>query len=252
LLGPIGFREAIALTLPSFLLVLGDANMYQRFFSARSPEVAARAVRTLAIGVLFLEIAIILAAWMGSALAPGLDAPGRVLAVVARDHVPVALGSLLLAAIVAIVVSTADSYLLVPATCLVRDVWQRFLRPEADERELVRVSRAVVIVLGILAWTLTKLSDRFLAVALWAYTMYGAGITPSLLAAFLWPRATKQGAVASIATGITLTIGWELHPLVPGIDTVYVALLGSVTALVGVSLATPPPEHGGRLEASPR
>jgi SSS family solute:Na+ symporter/sodium/proline symporter len=158
----------------------------------------------------------------------------------------VLLGALILATIVAIIVSTADSYLLVPATCLVRDVWQRFVRPGADEAELVRVSRIVVVLLGLVALGLTRLSDRFLAVALWAYTMYGAGITPSLLAAFLWPRATAAGAVASIATGIAITVLWELHPLLPGVATVYPALLGSVGALVLVSLATPRVER--RLE----
>jgi Na+/proline symporter len=235
--------EAIALTLPAFLLVLGDANMYQRFFSARDPAAAARAVRWLAAGVLAMEIGIIACAWMGSALTGPLESPGYVLAVVARDHLPALLGAVLLATIVAIIVSTADSYLLVPATCLVRDVYQRFLRRDASEARLVVVSRVVVVALGIVAWGLTHLSDRFLAVALWAYTMYGTGITPSLVAAFIWPRATATGAVASIATGIGVTIGWETVGLrfAPGIPTVYPAIALSVAALVVGSLATPPP-----------
>ncbi len=251
-LGVLSVPEAVALTLPAFLLVLGDANMYQRFFSARTPGAARRSVQALAVGVLVLEFAIILCAWLGSALTGPLDSPGHVLAIVARDHVPVALGALLLATIVAVIVSTADSYLLVPATCLVRDGWQRFLRPQADERELVAVSRWVVIGLGVVAWGLTHVSDRFLAVALWAYTMYGAGITPALLAAFLWPRATAPGAVASIAGGIAVTIGWETlgKRAFPAIDTVYPALIASVGALVLVSLLTRPPANA-RLEPPP-
>jgi len=251
LFGVLGPAEAVALTLPSFLLVLGDANMYQRFFSARDPRAAARAVRWLAAGVLAMELGIIACAWMGSALTGPLANPGHVLAVVARDHVPAALGALLLATIVAIIVSTADSYLLVPATCLVRDVYQRFLRPDAGEGRLVVVSRLVVIGLGVVAWGLTHVSDRFLTVALWAYTMYGAGITPSLVAAFVWPRATATGAVASIATGIAVTIGWELvgARFLPGVPTVYPAIALSVAALVVGSLATPPPLRTTRLGA---
>jgi Na+/proline symporter len=241
--GVIGPREAVALTLPSFLLVLGDANMYQRFFSARDPEAAARAVRWLALGVLAMEIGIIGCAWMGSALTGPLENPGHVLAVVARDHVPALLGAVLLASIVAIIVSTADSYLLVPATCLVRDVYQRFSRPDATETQLVAVSRIVVLALGLVAYGLTYLSDRFLAVALYAYTMYGAGITPSLVAAFVWPRATATGAVASMATGIGVTIIWETfgERIVPGVATVYPALALSVATLIIGSLLTAPP-----------
>lgn len=241
--GVLSVPQAIALTLPAFLLVLGDANMYQRFFSARTPAGAARGVRWLVPGVLLMELAIIGCAWLGSGLVGELDSPGHVLVIVARDHLPVLLGALLLATILAIIVSTADSYLLVPATCLVRDVWERFVRRGAGEQELVRVSRVAVLLLGAIAWGLTHVSDRFLAVALWAYTMYGAGITPSLVAAFVWPRATSTGAVASIATGILVTILWEVggKRWMPGVDTVYPALALSLLALVVGSLVTARP-----------
>ena len=45
--------------------------------------------------------------------------------------------------------------------------------------------------------------------ALFAYTIYGAGITPALLAAFFWKRATKAGAVASILTGVASSCAWK-------------------------------------------
>jgi Na+/proline symporter len=174
-----------------------------------------------------------------------------VLPIVARDHAPLLLGSLLLATIVAVIVSTADSYLLVPSTCLVRDVYQRFLARDASEAELVRASRVAVIGLGLAAYGLTHLSDRFLAVALYAYTMYGAGITPALVAAFVWPRATATGAVASISTGILVTIVWETWGarIVPGLETVYPALTLSVAALVIGSFLTPAPQGPSRLDS---
>ena len=251
ILGVVGPKEAIALTLPAFLLVLGDANMYQRFFSARSPVAAGLAVRWLAVGVLVMEVAIIGSAWIGSSLTGALEDPGRVIAIVARDHLPALLGAVLLATIVAIIVSTADSYLLVPATCLVRDLYQRFVRPGASEKDLVLMSRLAVVGLGLIAYGLTHLSDRFLAVALYAYTMYGAGITPSLLAAFLWPRATATGAVASISAGIGVTLLWETFGdrVIPGVETVYPAVLASVAALVVGSLLTRPDERGRALGA---
>jgi solute:Na+ symporter, SSS family len=82
--------------------------------------------------------------------------------------------------------------------------------------------------------------------ALWAYTMYGAAITPALLAAFLWPRVTRAGGVASILAGMVTTLGWEIYARQAGgypyeVATVYPALAFSLIALVGVSLATPKP-----------
>jgi len=238
--GPIGPVEALGLTLPAFLLVLGDANMYQRFFSARTEGTArAAAIWTLA-GVAFMEFAIILTAWFASALEPDLDVPGRVIAFAARDHLPQALGSLMLTTIMAIVLSTAGSYLLAPATAIVRDIYQRFVNPNASEQALVIWLRVWVVFLGAAAFCLSTLSDEFLSVALLAYTVYGAAITPALIAAFCWKRATALGAVASITSGTATTLIWKLLGD-ESVDAVLPAIFVSVLALIVVSLLTPPP-----------
>ncbi len=239
--GPIGWVEALGLLLPPFLLVLGDANMYQRFFSARSVGVAKRAVLWALVGITFMEFAIIVTAWVASSLEPGLEIPGRVLAFSSRDHLPVVLGALMLTTIMAIVLSTAGSYLLSPATALVRDVYQRFVNPHASERTLVILLRVMVVVLGVAAYYLSTLSDEFLSVALLAYTIYGAAITPALIASFYWKRATATGAVASIVTGTGTTLLWKWAG-VSGIDAVLPAIAASVLALVVFSyLSSPPP-----------
>ncbi|MBI4468533.1 MAG: sodium:solute symporter family protein [Acidobacteria bacterium] len=256
LFGPISGIEAVGLILPPFLLIMGDANMYQRFFSARTAGIAERAVLWLLLGVGFMEAMIILTAWVASALEPHLDIHGRVIAYAARDHLPVYVGALVLTTIMAVIMSTAISYLLVPATCLMRDVYQRFIKPDASDRSIVILSRVFVVALGIIAFGLSRLSNEFLKVALYAYTIYGAGITPSLIAAFFWKRATAAGAIASIVAGTAVTLIWEVTglgtstPLRLGfpegvtIEAVVPAILISVATLITVSLLTPPPhEH---------
>jgi SSS family solute:Na+ symporter/sodium/proline symporter len=252
LFGPITPLQAMGLLLPSFLLILGDANMYQRFFSARNEGVAKRAVIWMLVGVAFMEFMIIFTAWVCSALEPNLQIHGRVIAYASRDHLPVAIGALMLTTIIAIVVSTAESYLLVPATCVIRDIYQRFVRPDASEANIVLLSRLIVVILGVVAFGLSRLSSEFLSVALYAYTIYGASITPSLLAAFFWKRATAAGAIASIIAGTFVTIVWEqmkFGSAVPArfgwpdvtIDAVIPAIVVSVITLVAVSLLTTPP-----------
>lgn len=244
--GPIGWKEALGLLLPPALLVLGDANMYQRFFSAQTPRMARHATVWLLFGVFFMELMIILTAWAGSALewqGGNLGRPGRVLAYVARDHLPVALGAMLLTTIMAIIVSTAISYLLVPATALVRDVYQRFINPQATERRLVWLLRGLVVFLGGVAYVISTYSEQFLSVALKAYTIYGTGVTPSLVAALIWKRATAYGSIASIITGVATTLVWEFGGFGErtGVDPVIPAIALSVVVLVVVSLLTPPP-----------
>lgn len=245
LFGPISGIEAVGLLLPPFLLILGDANMYQRFFSARNEGTARRAVLFMLAGVAFMETAIILTAWVASSLEPNLEIHGRVIAYAARDHLPAALGALMLTTIMAIVLSTAGSYLLAPATCLVRDVYQRFINPQASERSLVILLRVLVAVLGFAAYGLSMASDEFLSVALLAYTIYGAGITPALIASFFWKRATAAGAITSILSGTAVTLLWKFAEWRFGgvwtsVDAVVPAIAVSTAALVLVSLLTPP------------
>jgi len=256
---------AISFFVPTMLLLMGDANMYQRIFSAKNASVARKAVLFWVVGVVVLESSISFLGLTGSvAAAQGLIPelfPGgpadtaanlseNIIPTIARDAVPLFIGMLLVATMMAIVVSTADSFLLVPATNLTRDVYQRFIAPGAPERRVVFIARALVLVLGFVAYLLVDQFPTILAAAYTAYLVYGAGITPSLLAAFLWKRATGAGAVASLLTGAGVTILWTFvlsrqeffagwHPLLQ--EVTYPAVTLSVLALVLVSLATPAP-----------
>ena len=180
---------------------------------------------------------------------------------VATDVLPPFLGLLLVCGAAAIVVSTANSFLLTPATNLIRDVYQRFINPGVTDAQMVVYTRLIVVVIGGLGYIAGDFFPTILAMALWAYTMYGAGITPALLGALLWKRATRQGGVASIAVGMVTTLGWEMVGLVRAVDgdpeylfgwqTAYPALALSIGTLIVVSLLTSPPKESEvRLGAS--
>jgi SSS family solute:Na+ symporter/sodium/proline symporter len=165
---------------------------------------------------------------------------------VAVDALPAALGIMLICGAAAIIISTANSFLLTPASALMNDVYRKYVNPAADDRAVLVWTRVMVVVLGLLGFVALQFFRTILEMALWAYTMYGAAVTPALLAAFIWPRATRQGGIASIATGMVITLAWEIYAKSAGgypgdFPTVYPAVIGSVAALIGVSLATPPP-----------
>ena len=256
--GTLSPRAALALFLPTLFLLLGEANMYQKFFSARDEGTARRAVVGWIAGTIVVETLIVSVGLLGSVALPGLDtaASETIVVRVALETLPFALGVLLLCGAAAIIVSTACSFLLTPSTNLIRDVYQRFVNPQATDRQIVLYTRVLVVVLGGLGLVAGNFFPTILAMALWAYTMYGAGITPALVAAFVWPGATRQGGVASIATGMTVTLGWEIAGLARGIngeaaypfgiETVYPALICSIGVLVAVSLAT---GRGGRASS---
>jgi SSS family solute:Na+ symporter/sodium/proline symporter len=163
------------------------------------------------------------------------------------------LGALLVGAIFAKIVSTANNYLFSPATNLVNDIFVRYLRPNASNQQVLLVSRAMVALLG--AWALVQSlgTESVLKKALYAYTIYSAALTPVILAAFYWRRATASAAVASIFTGTAVTVLWHQpfwgsafpHHHLPAIiaqrDAIFPALIASLACLILVSLLTPPP-----------
>jgi SSS family solute:Na+ symporter len=248
LLGTMSLQEALGYFLPTMFLLLGNANMYQRFFAARDEREARRSVVGWIIGVIFVETLVIALAVVGSSLPAFRDlaVPETIIPAVARHGLPVLIGCLLLSAIIAIIVSTADSFLLVPATNLVRDIYQRFVNPGASSRRIVLYSRLAVVGLGVVAYVMIAAFQEILDAVVAAYTIYGAAITPALMAVFFWRRVTPAGGVASILTGLVVGVGWEAgravlyagerFPL--GVETIYPALLASFAALVAVSLAT--------------
>ena len=248
LFGSMAPGQALAIFLPTLCLLLGEANMYQKFFSARDERAARGAVAGWILGTIVVETLIVGIGLLGSLAQPGLGvADSETIVIrVAVGVLPTLLGVLLLAAAAAIIVSTANSMLLSPATNLVRDVYQRFLNPTASERQIVLLMRIAIVVLGLLGLLAGSLFPTVLAMALWAYTMYGAGITPALLAALVWPRATREAGICSIAAGMSVTLLWELVAVgrgsvsapayILGLQTIYPALLASVGTLIGLTL----------------
>ena len=242
--------DIINFCLPPFLLIMGDANMYQRFFASKDAEGAKSATKILIFAVALAELMIIISAWIVSSMIPDAEVGKYVLIYAAHKFLPTFLGAIMMTTIVGIIISTADSYLLVPATTLMRDIYLNYINPNADEKKIVFLSRVLVLILGIVAYIVSlgfAKSAGFFERALYAYTIYGAAITPSLVAALFWKGATKQGAIVSILTGTVTTLLWKeagfIRNIIPAnvynnMDEVLPAITLSVVSLVVVSLLT--------------
>ncbi len=247
-LGNMTWVQAMGYFFPTLLLALGNSNMYQRFFSAKNEREAKKSVIGWILGVILLGIALQSLAVVGSSYFKGLEATeaGKIILLVAHKGVPVVVGCALMAAIVAIIISTANSFLLVPATNVIRDIYMRFINPNLPDKKMILYSRLTVIILGFISYSLIFFFPRILDAAYAAYTVYGAGITPALMAVFFWKRATISGGVLSMLGGMVTTVIWEiinkiLGHLPLGVPAIYPALICSLTLLIGVSLLTPKP-----------
>ncbi len=243
--------EIINYCLPVFLLIMGDANQYQRFFASKDAKGAKTAVTFMILAVLVIESLIILEAWICSSMIPAAEHGKYVLIYAAKQFMPLVLGTFFMITVVGIIISTADSFLLVPSTCFIRDIYLNYINPKASEKKIIFLSRVLVLTFGVIAWLVSlsfAKSTTIFEKALLAYTIYGSSITPCLVAALFWKGATKQGAIASIVSGMTVVLIWENLPFIKKLpaflsqlDAVLPAITASVVALVLVSLATTKP-----------
>jgi len=247
LLGVFSAADYINFLLPVFLLVLGDANQYQRIFASKSAKGARTAVIVMIFLALLVEELIIAEAWFAGSMTPDPENGRYVLIYAARHFMPHALGIIFMITVVGIIISTADSFLLVPATTFIKDIYQNYINPRASEKKIVFMSRLMVLTFGIIAWLVSRVFSESTTVfekALYAFTVYGSAITPCLVAALLWKRATKAGAISSILAGAVTTLLWEevikvhLSEELAKLDAVLPAITLSVICLIVVSLLT--------------
>lgn len=264
--------KALAYFLSTLLLLMGVQSMYQKFYAAKSPAEAKKAVAIWIVGTIVVETIVIAIAVYASVYntehALGWD--GRALVLnAARTMVPGPVGVLLLGAACAVVLSTGMNYLLSSSSNVMRDIYQGMINPHADPTTLVALQKGFIVVMGLVAFALIfiptyfKLNVSVLQYSYFAYTMYGVAVTPALFAALSWKRATKQGGVASIVGGAVATVFFEvvLPRVAPGvmesapgatgaavfgadpwgIPSIYPSAIISIGLLIVVSLLTPKP-----------
>lgn len=155
------------------------------------------------------------------------------------------IAGILLAAILAAIMSTADSQLLVSSSALAEDFYKQVIKQEATSEEIVRVGRFAVILISIVALVLAMTPDSsVLGLVSYAWAGFGAAFGPAVVLSLYWSRMNRNGALAGIIVGgVTIVVwkqlsgGWfDVYEIVPGI------ILSTIAILV-VSLATDEPEE---------
>ena len=246
-LGGMAWMEALGYFFPTFMLMIGNQSSYQKFFSARDERAARLSVLGWILGTVALETVIVLLAVVGGTMyrgeiESGALPPWGIIPYTARHGVTPLVGATFLGAVFAKVLSTGNNYLFSPATNVVHDIFQRLFRTDASDRDLLILSRIVVVVLGLVALA-QSFQPSILATAVYAYDVYGAGITPAVVAAFLWKRTTTAGGLSSICAGTSVAVAWRILGMEKSVPMIFPALAASLACLIIVSLLTAPPRE---------
>ena len=154
---------------------------------------------------------------------------------------------IVVASIFAAIMSTADSQLLVAASSVVRDVYDKILKKEEEipQKQLVLYSRVVVIILVILSLIFGLIAENIVFwLVLFAWAGLGASLGPTSILALYWKKTTKAGVIAGLLTGTAVTIIWYFVPVLKNnMYELVPAFLLSLFATWLVSTFTQTPDH---------
>ncbi|WP_322805126.1 sodium/proline symporter PutP [Vibrio alfacsensis] len=223
----------------------GQPHILARFKASRSNKDLTTA-RRIAVGWTALSmtgallIGLVGLVWVTNHPGTQLDDGEKIFMLLVNTVFHPVIAGILLAAILAAVMSTADSQLLVSSSALAEDFYKQVIKPDASSEEVVMIGRVGVIVISLIALFLAMTPDSsVLGLVSYAWAGFGAAFGPAVVLSLYWNGMNRNGALAGILVGgITIVVwkqltgGWfDVYEIVPGI-------IFSTIAIVSVSKMT--------------
>ncbi len=228
----------------------GQPHILARFKASRSNKDITTARRIAVIWTLISMAGALLIGFVGIAYVDGnlagnlVDGEKIFMVLVNAVFHPIVAG-ILLAAILAAIMSTADSQLLVSSSALAEDFYKQLFNKNATQKQIVNIGRFAVIAISIIALLLAlNPESSVLGLVSYAWAGFGAAFGPAILLSLFWRNMNRNGALAGIIIGGVTVVVWK--QLTGGIFDLYEILPGflfSTITIIVVSLTTSAPEE---------
>ena len=224
------------------VFTMAGAEMWQRAFAARDRRAAKRG---MFLGTAVYGVTIILVYFMGVVaqqiigddVLAQYGSTDAVVPALAIQILPVGLTGLALAGVLSVIMSTADSYLLVSVQTCVHDIGKT-VHPQMKERTEILLSRAFSIVLPLGALVIALYIQNAYNILMFAWSFYAASAGIPAFAALFWKKATHAGILSAMLAGFSVCVGWRLAGEPFGLGSAVPGTIACGVALVSVSLAT--------------
>lgn len=201
----------------------GQPHILARFMGIKSIDKITRSMTIAIIWVLISLTGAVLAGLIGIAMFDKLDDKETVLIHMISELFPW-IGGILLAAILSAIMSTIDSQLLVCSSALTEDFYQKAIKKDASEKELIWIGRSCVILIFAIAFVLAlDPESSILDIVAYAWGGFGAAFGPVILFALFSRKTTWKSALAGMVTGTVVLVLWKqggltkhMYEIVPG------------------------------------
>ena len=242
-LGEQGWSLAGLIAVASFLAIgipfLGVPQVLVRFMSINdAAEIKKAAAISIACLFVFLFGAILIGL-AGRVLFPGLTDPELIMPTLSRELFPPVITGLLVVVLLAAIMSTVDSLLILLSSAITRDLVQKILRPNIPDRQLARIGRITTFVIGAGALAIALTENRAIFwLVLFSWSGLGATFGPVIACSLLWKRVNLAGAASGMLGGFLICVVWvvaikehfyDMYEAIPG-------FIGGTLILVVVSL----------------
>jgi sodium/proline symporter len=230
------------------LAFLGAPQLLTRFMAARGRSDIATGGLLAVVCIVVFDVGAVFAGMAGRVLFDGLEDPETVLPAMSAELFPPVVTGLFLVIVLAAIMSTVDSLLILASSAVVRDLGQKVLRPDLTDRRASFWGKVTTVVIGAGALALALGEARVIFwFVLFAWSGLAAAFTPVVLCSLFWRRTTRAGAIAGMVVGFATTVIWvvafkarflDLYEMLPG-------FAAGFAATIGVSLVGEPPEGAG-------
>ena len=224
------------------VFTMAGAEMWQRAFAAKDAKSARKG---MFLGTSVYGVTIILVFFMGlvahqivgDEILAQFGSTDATVPALAIKVLPVGLTGLALAGMLSVIMSTADSYLLVSVQSVVRDIMYTF-NPKMTDKAEIKWSRIFSIVLPIGALIIALYIKNAYNILMFAWSFYAAACGLPAFASLYWKKATKQGILAAMISGFVVCVGWKIMGQPFGLGAAVPGTIACAIALVVVSLMT--------------
>jgi Na+/proline symporter len=241
-----GFQDLLGFALAFGLTFVAAPYVVTRYYAVPDDRTARQAC---AVAIFFNVLTATSVAAIGltmKVLYPQLVVADAASTVYAAQVLPPLMGALMIAAIIAAIMSTVDSVLLITGSAVSHDIYYRLINPAATESQRLRVNRIATVVTGAIPILLTLQQMAIVQFIVNAYaSLMASGIAVAVLIGLFWKRASTAGAIASMAVGfgialILYILGQPALPLVGRINPVIPGVIASAISMYVASIMTRP------------
>jgi SSS family solute:Na+ symporter len=234
----ISFQEIAVFFILLFFLPVTSAPLYQRFFVSESEACSRRSVLYSVAIWMAVDLIIVLSGFAALRLFPDLVDPDTAL-IMLGTLLPSLARGLFFVGLLAVIMSTVNSFLQSGASSLAYDVI-RHLRPATSDGPLLALSRLFVVLLGILSLSLALWFQSIVPALLFTLTMWTSGVLIPTLATLTGRRLRRDTALYSLLAGTLSSLAWKIVQPIE-IDALFVGLGASLLAVIILEVLRPGP-----------